>query len=226
MPLTKPIRPHNADLFAEACIAYRAGDRSPFVLVEPDGTRHAYSLGARFRPPSRLNRVEQALVSHARGRILDVGTATGNLLPALARRGEVTGLDISPDLAAMARARGYPVIAADIHDFTPAPRFDTVTLFGNGLGMGGTPEGTGRLLAALRRQVAGTGQILASMRNFTAAAWRSIRLTPRWRGRDGPSFDWLIFSLDFLAARCEAASMTLTVITKTWKHTLVRIAPR
>lgn len=204
-------------------MAYRAGDRSPFMLVEPDGTRHAYALNGRFSPPSRLNRIERGLGSHASGRILDVGTGAGNLLPALARRGEVTGLDISSDLAAMARQRGFAVVEADIHDFLPETPFDTVTLFGNGLGMCGKPDGAVLLLAALRRQLAPGGQILASVRNFTAAAWHSLHLTPEWRGRKGPGFDWLVFSLNFLVGRCRAMDMSLITLMKTWKYTLVRI---
>lgn len=121
MSPTAPISPHHADLFAEACIAYRASDRHPILLVGSDGTD--------------------------------------------------------------------------------------------------------RLLARLGRQVAAGGQIHASMRNFTAAARRSFHSTPQWRGRGGQSVAWLIFSLDFLAARCASANMTLTMMMKTWKYTLLRIAP-
>src|SRR5262249_50932459 len=68
-----------------------------------------------------------------RGRVLEVGCATGSLLSVLRDAGhDVTGIDLSPRFAAVARQRyGLDVIVADVMSAdVPGDRFDIVVLLG------------------------------------------------------------------------------------------------
>ena len=72
------------------------------------------------------------LIEHRHGRaatLLDVACGTGAVTARLARRYQVSGLDISPGMLAVARARlpaGTPLHLADMTRFTLGARFDTI----------------------------------------------------------------------------------------------------
>ena len=211
------------DLFGKALASFADGDDKPFLLTDETGRESIYSLANRFRPPSKLNATERRLICEARGRILDVGSATGNLLPPLARRGQALGIDISPAAIEVARRRGVTCQVADIFTFQPDHPFDTVTLFGNGLGIGGTAAGLATLLRKMGALLAPGGQILAVTRNFDAAPYREMMLTPHWNGETAPTTPWIIFSIDFLTDLAQGLGLHVEVLMKSWKYRLVRL---
>lgn len=65
-----------------------------------------------------------------RGRLLDVGTATGVFLSLAAANGfEATGVEISPYAAARAQAKGLAVTVGTLADVAPGKPFDVISLF-------------------------------------------------------------------------------------------------
>ncbi|MCF7794896.1 class I SAM-dependent methyltransferase [Patescibacteria group bacterium] len=193
------------DLFGEALLAYVNGDRSPFYLIVDDtGEKDNYSLAERFRPYSKLNKIERKLISLSCGQILDIGCGAGNVIPALEKRGEVTGIDISPKVIEVAKQRGCTnCTAADIFSYLPKQKFDTVTLFGNNLGIGGTVRKTKKLLQVMKSLLKNDGQILATITNYHHSDYKEMTLTPMWKNKIGPKFGWLIFNINFLFDLCK-----------------------
>ncbi|GAA0927569.1 class I SAM-dependent methyltransferase [Virgisporangium aurantiacum] len=105
---------------------------------------------------------EAAVLPHARGRVLDVGCGAGRHMIALRDRGlEVHGVDPSAGAVAVCRDRGLDVSLGDI-DRLPAGPFDTLLLFGNNLGLLGSPELAPGRLAALGAVAAPGARILGS----------------------------------------------------------------
>jgi SAM-dependent methyltransferase len=208
------------DLFGEALLAYSRGDKSKFFL-KTDSGKEQYSLSERFRSYSKLNKSEKKLIALCHGTILDVGCGTGNIIPALEKKGKVLGIDISEKVIAAANRKNC--ITADIFSFSTKQKFDTITLFGNNFGIGGTVRNTKKLLQILKTLLKPKGQILAIARNYDATDYKELSLTPIWKNRVGKNFAWLIFSISFLSKLCKEQKLNLTIISKSNKYSVIRI---
>ena len=91
--------------------------------------------------------------------LLDVGCGTGRHLEHLRRSFDVEGLDRSPQMLELARARcpGVAFHCGDLRDFDLGRRFDVVcSLFGS-IGFARTPDGLERAVAALARHLTPRG---------------------------------------------------------------------
>jgi len=214
--------PH--DLFGEALVAHSKGERHPFVLIDPDGNEYEYSLADRFRSFSKLNHTEQAAINQARGHILDVGCGTGNMLVALSCKGNVQGLDISPHCVDLTKERGFSCTHGDIYSFQPAKLFDTITLFGNGIGMAGTEANLPDFLIKLVSLLTPNGRVLAVTRNYDVDGFYEQRLTPKWNGRTGETFSWLLFDERSLAETCVKSGIKLNTVSRSWKYRLLEFS--
>jgi len=66
------------------------------------------------------------------------------------KRGKVIGIDISPTVIRVAKARGLKNCkVANIFTWKPRQKFDTIALIENNLGIAETPEKTKKLLKKL-----------------------------------------------------------------------------
>jgi SAM-dependent methyltransferase len=83
--------------------------------------------------------------------LLDVGCGTGAHLEHLARWYAVEGLDLSPEMLAVARERcpGVPLHCADMADFALGKRFDVVVSLFSSIGYVRTIEGLHRAVHAM-----------------------------------------------------------------------------
>lgn len=213
------------DLFGEALKAYFYGDRSPFYLKDGSGRLFKTDLGRYFRRPNQLSRLERRLISMAYGDILDVGCGTGNYVPVLAKRGRVLGIDMSRAVINIAKKNGCKNCkVADIFTFPTTKKYDTITFFGNGLGIGGTESKAKRLFKKLASLVKDDGQILAVGRRVVHIDFIAAQLRPVWREQVGSRFAWIHMSRDFTTNLCKHAGLRVKVLRGNQHQYLFRIA--
>lgn len=145
------------------CWAAGGGPGAAAEIVErDDGFINAGDPARYFGGVDSWSQQEAAVLPHARGRVLDVGCGAGRHLLALRERGlRASGVDPSPGAVAVCRERGLDAAEGDI-DHPPAGPFDTFLLFGNNLGLLGSPEAAPGRLAALAAAAAPGARILAS----------------------------------------------------------------
>jgi SAM-dependent methyltransferase len=167
---------------------------------------------------------EKRALKFVHGRVLDIGSGAGRHSLYLQKQGlRVTAIDISPDLVSLAQARGVnDARVADIRRALPFRdgEFDTVILFGNNLGIGGTPKKFLKMLRELYRITSPRGRILATTRepntidSVHRRYWQRnielgraighVRMRLMLNGERGPWFDLLLLlptDLMQLAAR-------------------------
>lgn len=120
------------------------------------------------------------------GRLLDVGTHSGNLHPPLVRRGyDVVGIDIDPDALEVARSAGRNVIQTDIFGAGFAgDSFDVVTMI-HTLEHLDDPTGVVREIARVLRP---GGVLFVNVPNYRGLLPRLMR--DHWIGWVAPQHVW------------------------------------
>lgn len=211
------------DFIGKALYAYSKGKSLPVYFLCEDGTKEKLNLGRYFKSYDRLTGLEKKLISLCSGRILDVGCATGYYVPYLTRRGEVTGIDISPHAIKVAKESGLDnCIVADIFKFDPPYKFNTITFLENNLGLGGSLSKTKQLLYKAKSMLANDGQILV-------AGYKVKKDTEKWKlipqcGEvTGPAFNWISFNEHFLQKLCVKLELDAETITRNKTYYLIRI---
>jgi SAM-dependent methyltransferase len=96
------------------------------------------------------------------GTLLDVACGTGAHLAELSRWYRCEGLDLDPELLAIARERlaGVPLHEGDMRDFDLGRRFDAVTCLFSSIGYVLTRDGLGRAVATMARHLAPGGVLV------------------------------------------------------------------
>lgn len=215
------------DLFGEALKAFSDGDRSEFYLKDGSGELFKHDLSRYFRKTNQLSKLEKRLISISYGDILDVGCGTGNYIPLLSRRGKVLGIDISPKIIDIAKKNGRKSCrVADIFTFPTTKKYDTITLLGNNLGIGGTVNRTKILIKKLSNLLKYDGQILAMVRRLSHKKYVEVEIEPIWKKRIGPKFGWVHFNTDFLSDLFEQAGFRLKVLRGNQYSCLLRIVKK
>ncbi len=202
------------DLFAEALWKQYETGHATLRIERDDGYRDTEDLGWYLTTYADFPAHEKQALRFVRGRVLDIGCGAGRHSLYLQRRGfTVTGVDTSPRMVELARARGVKdVRVADARARLPFRRgeFDTVILFGNNLGICGTPAKFRRMLRELARVTSKQARILGTTRmpsttnpvhrrylRWNIARGRAIgqmRLRLETVGHRGPWFDLLLLS--------------------------------
>jgi ubiquinone/menaquinone biosynthesis C-methylase UbiE len=95
-----------------------------------------YDFGVRLLSLGHIEKIYDQVAQRAHGpEVLDLGCGTGNLAVRMAARGlRVTGVDLSPEMLALARQRTPPHLdlrwvqtsAVELMDYFPAESFDTI----------------------------------------------------------------------------------------------------
>jgi len=136
---------------ASVAAVYTAGLRdtsTPLLLRYADGRTRALPA---HTWTSTSHPGDAGLLERCTGSTLDVGCGPGRLTVALAARGvPVLGVDITPDIAQLARDRGALVLGRSVFDRLPGTgRWATALLADGNLGIGGDPLTLLRRLAVL-----------------------------------------------------------------------------
>ena len=214
--------PSDQDVFGRALVDWATGGTTVELLERDDGFTQAgagpdvYLSTFRGWPAA-----ERRVLRLVRGRVLDVGCGAGRVALELQRRGlEVVGLDASPMAARAARLRGVRHVWSDrLEDLgRRTAAFDSIVLFGNNLGIFGTPARARRVLAGLaastkadaRVFVESTHPYFGGAPGFTRSYYRrnreasrppgQVRLRYHYDHLVGPWFDWLYASRRDLGA--------------------------
>ncbi len=202
------------DLFAEALWQQYETGHARLQIERDDGYCDTEDLEWYLTSYRDFPACEKQALKFARGRVLDVGCGAGRHSLYLQRRDlQVTAVDASPRTVELARARGVKVARlADACAGLPFRNgeFDTVILFGNNLGICGTPTKFKRMLRELYRITSSRARILGTTRMPSTTnpvhrrylrrnvargrAVGEIRLRLALDGRHGRWFDLLLFS--------------------------------
>jgi SAM-dependent methyltransferase len=113
--------------------------------------------------------------------LLDVACGTGKHLELLRGGYEVEGVDLDPEMLAVARRRlpGVPLHQGDMASFDLGKRFDAVTCLFSSIAYTGTTENLHRAVAAMARHLA-PGGVLVVEPFFTPEAWREGEVFGLW----------------------------------------------
>jgi SAM-dependent methyltransferase len=156
------------NLFADALAQFYKTGKARLCIERDDGYRDTEDLAWYLTTFPQFPSFEKQALKFARGRVLDAGCAAGRHSLYLQNRGlTVTAIDVSAKMVELARERGVrDVRAADVCNRLPFRdgEFDTVILFGNNLGLGGTVSRSRRMLRELHRITSSRGRILATTR--------------------------------------------------------------
>lgn len=139
------------DVFGEALRDRQAGNLGRMLTIRRDDNHtDAHDPGQYFANMPFAHEIN--LLARIQGPVLDVGCGAGRTLLWLERQGiEATGIDLSSGAVAVSRSRGckdvrHSNFMTDSLDMFAEQTFQTVVLFGNNVGIGGTIEGAADLL--------------------------------------------------------------------------------
>ncbi len=156
------------DLFAQALWRFYRTGRATLRIERDDGYIDTEDVSWYLTGYRDFLPIEKQALKSARGRVLDIGCGAGRHALYFQRRGlEVVGIDTSPRMVELARARGVrDVRVANACGRLPFRdgEFDTVILLGNNLGICGTPPQFRRMLRELHRITSRRGRILGTTR--------------------------------------------------------------
>jgi len=146
-------------LFGKAIYAYNFKSHKPLYFRIGDN-RFENDLKPYFRNlRDQFSDIELFAYNSCKGRILDVGRGTCNYH--FLMNGDITGVDNSKYIVNVARNMGAKCINANIFTYVPSKKFDTISFFGNNLGLGGTIKKTTTLLIKLKDLLNDKGSIIA-----------------------------------------------------------------
>jgi SAM-dependent methyltransferase len=186
------------------------GERDDGLIIATGGP------AAYFREYADWPSIEKQAIKLAHGRVLDVGCGGGRVGLHLQNKGlDVVGIDNSPLAVKTCRQRGLKSVT--LKALTQTTRdmglFDTIILYGNNLGLAGTPTRTRWLLRRWRSLTRPDAVILASERDpyktdlpehlayhrhnrRRGRMGGQIRLRIRYRDYATPWWDLLLLSVD------------------------------
>lgn len=217
-----PRLPLEPDLFGDLLRDHQQGRPSDYFLRRDDNYLERENSARYFRRWAEMMPHQRCLLSHAAGKVLEVGTGAGQYALALQQCGmAVTAIDSSAGAVSVCRQRGIRdvrLLDARALDF-PEMRYDTILCMGHNLGLTGTPAGLRRLLRDLRALVTPQGQLLAEFADYAGTYEQAhlryhrhnrslgaypgtIRLRMEYAGLRGPDFEWLLITLEDFRSLC------------------------
>lgn len=186
---------------------WQTGHAAQLVVTSTLADDDVMPMATLFRDESQMPPIERRALELARGHVLDVGAGAGCHTLALQRRGlMVTAIDVSPLAVATMRDRGVNnVLVQDFFDME-GPKFDTILMMMNGIGIVGTIKRLPLFFATLDRLLAPGGQVLFDSSDVSylytdddgtvhlpddGGYYGEFRFAMRYKRTMGEAFDWL-----------------------------------
>jgi SAM-dependent methyltransferase len=191
-----------ADVLSSWMRTARPDDLQPRLLRLSDGRLVPLPV-ARWAGP--VDAADESMLARVEGPVLDVGCGPGRLTAALHDRGvPVLGLELVPEVPALAYAVGAPVLVGDVFGTVPGS-WRTVLLADGNVGIGGDPV---RLLRRLRALLAPAGRIVCELHaDADDAAEGPVRL--EGLGVTSAWFRWALLGRSGLPAVAAAAGLSV-----------------
>ena len=158
------MNPKAMSLYGRALWDYYNGDKTAELIIRrDDGLETTLPVGIFFRAENELQPGEVEAINQSRGHVLDIGAGSGIHTLILQSKGlTVTAIDIDSNAVNIMSQRGVlNVHCADIMEFHGGP-FDTLLMFGHGIGMVETIKGFKHFLDHAANLLRPNGQLLIS----------------------------------------------------------------
>ena len=149
-------------LYGKALWDYYTGDKTAELIIRrDDGLETKLPVGIFFRAENELQPGEVEAINQSRSHILDIGAGSGIHTLILQSKGlSITAIDIEPNAVNIMIQRGVlDVHCADILKYQGGP-FDTLLMFGHGIGMVETISGFNHFLDQAASLLRPDGQLL------------------------------------------------------------------
>ena len=180
-----------------------------------------------FRSYEDMPKIERKALDMAKGRILDVGAASGcHSLVIQERDLDVTAIDISPLSVETMKERGVKKVIEQ-NFFTLEGQYDTILMLMNGIGIVGTLERMPEFFKQLDKILAPEGQVLCDSSDISYVfedeegmidipnemdyyGEHSFRM--QYKDTIGEPFDWLYIDADTLKQKARRYGYTAEVM--------------
>lgn len=180
-----------------------------------------------FRSYEDMPEIERKALDMAKGRILDVGAASGCHSLVIQKRGlDVTTIDISPLSVETMKERGVKKVIEQ-NFFTLEGQYDTILMLMNGIGIVGTLERMQEFFKQLDKILAPEGQVLCDSSDISYVfedeegmidipnemdyyGEHSFRM--QYKDTIGEPFDWLYIDADTLNQKAGRCGYTVEIV--------------
>ncbi len=222
-----------ADILGKALKDYVHGDSEAFLLVHTSyGEIETMPVQLFFREYTDMPALEKYALQLCRGIILDMGAGAGSHTLVLQQQGlQVVAVDISPFAVAVMKERGVlQAIQANAFTFT-APRFDTILLLMNGIGIAQDMDNVHSLLKHFKVLLKPGGQILMDSCDVNYLAAENIYKTYvgevtyqfEYKGEKSEPFGWLYLDIPALKKIAKSANYQCQIIYEEGEAFLARL---
>lgn len=156
---------HEQDAFGHALMACYRGETNTYHIERDDNYLEAGDLRVYFPSESGFSTLEQAALTFAEGRVLDIGCGAGKHAVFLQERGvDVFGIDVSQLALEVCKLRGLKqtkLLSISELDQFSGSLFDRVIMMGNNFGLFGSFAAARMYLNSISRITRPNARIIA-----------------------------------------------------------------
>lgn len=223
------------DAIGQAMLDYHYGVRGEQLIVKSDISEDdEIPIEYLFRTKRELPEIEKKALQKCRGKVLDVGAASGVHSLILQKKGiEVTSIDISEGAVEVMKLRG--VANSKKQDFYQLQndRYDTILMLMNGAGLAGTVEGLVKLLNKTKELLNKGGQLLLDSSDIrymfeeedgsmwidlNSVYYGEVKYQMKYKDHISSEFDWLFIDFGKLKDIAELHSWSCELIYEGQHH--------
>ncbi|SIS85119.1 Methyltransferase domain-containing protein [Zobellia uliginosa] len=220
------------DIFGNAVLDYQKGNYSEDIITFSSlDEEDKIPLPYLFRDYKEMPELEQKALDLCKGSVLDIGCGAGSHSLYLQETNrDVTALDHSKGAIETCTLRGInKVVHSDIHDLK-GPKFDTLLLLMNGIGIVGRLGNMSRFLDHLKTLLKPGGQILLDSSDIiymfdededggrwvpdTGSYYGEVEFSMKYKNQESEPFFWLYLDYKTLKMAAEANGFNCQLVRK------------
>ncbi|CAZ96734.1 class I SAM-dependent methyltransferase [Zobellia galactanivorans] len=220
------------DIFGNAVLDYQKGNYTEDIITFSSlDEEDKIPLPYLFRDYKEMPELEQKALDLYKGSVLDIGCGAGSHSLYLQKKNlDVTALDHSKGAIETCTLRGINKVAhSDIYDFK-GPRFDTLLLLMNGIGIVGRLNNMSRFLDHLKTLLNPGGQILLDSSDIiymfdededggrwvpdTGSYYGEVEFSMKYKNQESEPFFWLYLDYKTLETASEANGFNCQFVRK------------